>query len=103
MKINEKKVKSGETFFKGILKNDEIRILYEEEKIKSEIAMAVQTARVKAHLTQSKLAEKIGTTQSVIARLESGTDKRVPSISLLARIGEVCKAPLELSFRFKHA
>jgi ribosome-binding protein aMBF1 (putative translation factor) len=100
MKVNQKRVKPAELFFKKMLKNQEIRIKYEEEKIKSEIAMAVRKARMNAHLTQSVLAQRVGTTQSVIARLESGTDKRVPSIPLLARIGDVCKAHLELAFRF---
>ncbi|HJT24584.1 MAG TPA: helix-turn-helix transcriptional regulator [bacterium] len=103
MKINEKHVKSGDRFFKSILKNNEVRVKYEEEKINSEIAIAVRKVRITAKLTQSKLAEKIGTSQSVIARLESGTDTRTPSLDLLARIGKVCKAHLEVGFRFKHA
>lgn len=103
MKINEKYVKSGDRFFKDLLKNKEIRVKYEEEKINSEIAIAVRNIRIKAKYSQTELAKKIGTSQSVIARLESGNDTRTPSLSLLARIGEVCKAHLELAYRFKHA
>jgi predicted transcriptional regulator len=99
MKVNKKHVKSADPFFKKILKNKEVRIKYENEKIQSEIAIAVRKIRIHANLTQSRLAEKVGTTQSVIARLESGTDMRVPSIPLLARIGDVCKRHLELAFR----
>jgi transcriptional regulator with XRE-family HTH domain len=47
------------------------------------------------------LARKIGSTQSVIARLESGNDKRTATLPLLAHIAAACKGRLELGFRFK--
>ena len=103
MKVNRKYVKSAEPFFRALLKNPEVRIAYEEERTKSRIAMAVRAARLKANLTQAKLAEKIGTTQSVIARLESGADKRVPTLPLLAHIAAACHGTLEVGFKFKHA
>ncbi len=99
MKINKKHVKSADPFFKKLLKNKEVRIKYEHENIQSQIAVAVRGIRISANLTQSKLAEKVGTSQSVIARLESGEDKRVPSMPLLARIGDVCKKHFEFAYR----
>jgi transcriptional regulator with XRE-family HTH domain len=86
-----------------MLKNPEVRFHYEQEKAKSKIAMAVKTARLKACLTQTKLAEKVGTTQSVIARLESGSDKRIPTLPFLAQIAIACHGSLEIGFSFKHA
>ncbi len=97
---NKKPYKSAKPFFEKLLKNKEIRIHYEEEKSKTEIAHAVRTARMKADLTQLQLAKAIGTTQSVIARLEGGTDKRVPSITLLSRIAGACGAHFEFGFIF---
>ena len=47
-----------------------------------------------------ELAEKVGTSQSVIARLESGSDVRTPSLSLLARIATACNAEFEFGFKF---
>ncbi len=84
-----------------MLKDKDIQIHFEEEKSKTEIAHAVRTARLRAGLTQSELSKLIGTTQSVIARLEGGTDKRVPSIPLLARIAAACGAHFEFGFNFK--
>ncbi len=97
---NKKPYKSAKPFFQKLLKDREIRIHFEEEKSKTEIAHAVRTARMKADLTQAELAKFIGTTQSVIARLEGGTDKRVPSIPLLARIAAACGAHFEFGFTF---
>ena len=103
MKINKKYYKSADPFFRKLLKDPEVRFHYEQSRAKSRIAMAVKEARTRAHLSQAKLAEKIGTTQSVIARLESGNDERTPSLPLLARIAATCGGHLELGFRFKPA
>ena len=45
----------------------------------------VLKARTASGLTQSELAARVGTTQSAIARLESGTPKHSPSILTLQR------------------
>ncbi|MCB9085745.1 MAG: helix-turn-helix transcriptional regulator [Bdellovibrionaceae bacterium] len=102
--MNKKKpYKPAKPFFDKLLKNPEVRIKYEEERVKSEIAMVVKAARIKAELTQAELAEKVGTSQSVIARLESGSDSRTTSLSLLARIASACNASFEFGFSFKKA
>ncbi len=88
-------------FFKKLLKDPEVRLQFEEERSITEIAHFVHNVRLKANLTQAQLAKLIGTTQSAIARLESGTDKRVPSIPLLARIASACGGHFEFGFTFK--
>jgi ribosome-binding protein aMBF1 (putative translation factor) len=88
-------------FVQKLLKNSEIRILFEEERAKTEIAMVVREARLRAGLTQNELAKKAETTQAVISRIESGTDTRIPSLALLARIAAACKAKLMFGFDFK--
>lgn len=100
---NKKSYKLAKPFFQKLLKNKDVRIQFEEEKSKTEIAFAVRTARLRSDLTQAQLAKLIGTTQSVIARLESGSDKRVPSIPLLARIAAACGAQFEFGFSFRKA
>jgi len=103
MKINKKYYKSADPFFKKLMKDPEVRFHYEQEKAKTKLAMTVRTARLKAHLTQAQLAKKIGTSQSVIARMESGNDQRTPTLPILAQIAKACHGSLEVGFRFKHA
>ena len=103
MSSGRKPYESSKRFFRGLLKGPEVRILYEKERAKSRIAMAVRAARKRARLTQAALAKRIGSTQSVIARLESGTDSRTPSLPLLAQIAAACRGRLELGFRFRSA
>lgn len=100
--MREKKahIKMAKPFFDKMLRDPEIRILYEREKAKTHIAYAVMAARTRAGLTQEELAKKIKTTQSVIARLESGSDKRIPSLDLLARVASACDAEIEFGFKF---
>lgn len=78
----------------------EVMLHYEEEKAKTQIAALVRTARQRVGLTQADLAAKIGTSQSVIARLESGADQRMPSLALLARIAAALDGHLEFGFKF---
>ena len=52
--------------------------------------------RVAKGFTQNQIAEKIGTTQSVIARLESGKSKHSPSIATLSRYAEALDCKLEI-------
>ena len=100
MKQKKLHYKMAKPFFDKMLHDPEIRMHYEQEKAKTHIAHAVKATRTRAGLTQAQLAKKIGTTQSVIARLESGTDKRTPSLELLARIASACDAELQLGFKF---
>lgn len=48
------------------------------------LARELIAARVRAGLTQEQLAQRMGTTQSAIARLESG--RRMPGVRTLERL-----------------
>lgn len=74
---------------------------YEKELLINAIAKMTVDLRLSASLTQAELAERVGTSQAAIARLESGKDSRVPSLYLLARIAEASNAKLNLSFEPK--
>ena len=100
MKQKKSSIKMAKPFFDKMLRDPEIKMHYEQEKAKTHIAYVVRAARTRAGLTQEELAVKIKSTQSVIARLESGSDKRTPSLDLLARIAFACDAQLELGFKF---
>ncbi len=101
--MKKKNYKSAKPFFEKLLQDPEIRIRFEEEKVRSEIAFIVKSARKTVGLTQTELAERVGTSQSVIARLEGGNDRRIPSLLLLAKIALSCDATLEFGFAFKKA
>ena len=101
MKTQKRKAyHSADKFIQKLLKDDEVRVLFEAERAKTLIADVVRAARIKAGLTQVALAKLAGTTQAVVSRIESGTDSRTPSLELLSRIAGACKATLTFAFEF---
>lgn len=64
----------------------------EYDKLADEFSMAREliAARSRAGLTQGEVAERMGTTQSVVARLESG--KRAPSMRSVQRYAQAVGA-----------
>ena len=53
-------------------------------------------ARAAQGLTQAQVAEKIGTTQSAVARMESGSGKHSPSLATLAKYADALGCKLEV-------
>lgn len=60
------------------------------------LAQAIIKARMKAGLTQEELAARMQTSQSAIARLESG--RTIPSARTLARFAKATGTRLRISF-----
>jgi transcriptional regulator with XRE-family HTH domain len=60
------------------------------------LARELIAARVRAGLTQEQLAQRMGTTQSAIARLESG--QRMPGVRTLERLAEATGTRLVVRF-----
>ena len=60
------------------------------------LVSAMIDVRNRAGLTQKQLARKMGTTQPVVARLESGRSK--PSMRTLERLAEATGSRLLISF-----
>ena len=67
------------------LARPDVRKAYDELAEEFSFIDEVLKARVASGLTQAELAARVGTTQSAIARLESGTPKHSPSIVTLQR------------------
>jgi ribosome-binding protein aMBF1 (putative translation factor) len=63
------------------------RAAREADRVTSALADALIHARVQAGLTQEELAYRPGTTQSAVARLESGT--RLPTVETLQKLAQV--------------
>lgn len=80
------------------LKNKEFAELYSRELLINSIAEMVVKLRLSKKLTQSELAKKVGTSQSAIARLESGSDTRIPSLDMLSRIADATKTKVNIVF-----
>lgn len=70
----------------------------EYERLEEEFAFLDEflKARAAAGITQAELAERIGTTQSAIARLESGGGKHSPSLATLRKYARALGCRLEL-------
>lgn len=73
----------------------EFRAAREELCPEYEFRRALIGARLAVGLTQSELAAKIGTTQSAIARLESG--EVMPKIDTLQRLATVLDVRFEIA------
>jgi transcriptional regulator with XRE-family HTH domain len=58
----------------------------------------VLKARAESGLTQAQVAERVGTTQSAIARLESGALKHSPSIATLQKYAQALGYRVEVKF-----
>ncbi len=69
-----------------LAQDPEVQAAFAQEFPHAKVADAVAELRARHGLTQLELANRIGSTQSVIARLESG--RRAVSTSLLSRIAE---------------
>ena len=75
------------------------RNAYDELGPEFEIVRSLIQARIDAGLTQAELAERMSTTQSVIARLESGRVR--PSTRTLERVAQSTGTQLKISFEPK--
>src|ERR1700733_2055565 len=86
-----------EKFFSSSLKRAMGSKAHEELAPEFALARAVIDARVTAGLTQEQLAQRMDTTQSVIARLEGGRTR--PSTPPLERLAQPTGLPLRPRFR----
>jgi ribosome-binding protein aMBF1 (putative translation factor) len=70
---------------KSIERDPELQEMVRESSVNAQVSLIIYDVRKQAGLTQKQLADLIGTTQSVIARLEDA-DYEGHSLSMLARI-----------------
>jgi ribosome-binding protein aMBF1 (putative translation factor) len=71
--------------------------LIEHEQANLDIARKIYGLRTKARLSQAELARKVGTTQSVISRLEDA-DYDGHSLAMLRRIASALERRVEIRF-----
>ncbi len=91
-----RRTNSAKRILDGITGADpEVREAIETQKLNSTVAEMILAAREKAGLTQGQLAKMVGTTQSVISRLEDA-DYDGHSLSMLRRIAEALNQRVEV-------
>lgn len=75
----------------------ELRALVEQATLNAHVAQLIYDARTRAGLTQKELAERIGTKQPVIARLENA-DYDGHSLSMLQKIASALDMRVNIAF-----
>jgi DNA-binding XRE family transcriptional regulator len=78
-------------------KSHEMADLVEQEQANLDVAREIYELRIKAKLSQAELARKVGTTQSVISRLEDA-DYDGHSLAMLRRIASALEKRIEIRF-----
>ena len=68
---------------------------YAAATLAGQLAELVYTLRTRAGLTQTELARRMGTTQSSIARIESGGS--LPTLDMLSRLAHATGSTLRLA------
>ncbi|MFL9503909.1 helix-turn-helix domain-containing protein (plasmid) [Rhodopseudomonas palustris] len=81
---------------KSLMEDPEVREDYAKVDAEYSLIEAMIRARNDARLTQAEIAERIGTTQSAIARLEGG--RVSPSVATLRRYAEATGRQLRIAF-----
>lgn len=79
-----------------MLADPEVRTAYEALAKEFDLARELIAARVRAGLTQAELARRMRTTQSAIARLESGA--QLPSVSTLLKFAKATRSRPVIKF-----
>ncbi|MEH1902220.1 MAG: helix-turn-helix transcriptional regulator [Nostoc sp.] len=91
-----KKTNDAVKIIKRMMKSDpELQEMVRESSINAQVSQIIYDARKQAGLTQQQLAAKVGTSQSVIARLEDA-DYEGHSLSILARIAAALNQKVEI-------
>jgi ribosome-binding protein aMBF1 (putative translation factor) len=75
----------------------EMAELLEQERANLDVAQKIYELRTKARLSQAQLAKRVGTTQSVISRLEDA-DYEGHSLAMLRRIASALEKRVEIRF-----
>ncbi len=80
---------------KAFKKDPKLKKAYDALELEYSIITQVLQKRLGKGLTQKQLADKIGTKQSAIARLEAGNTN--PSIAFLKKVAEALGSKLQIS------
>jgi len=88
-------MKSHAELKRELLRNPEVRQEYERLAPEFDVVRALIEARARAGLTQAQVADLMGTTQSVVARLEGG--RTAPTWTTLKRYANATGSRLRVT------
>ena len=91
-------MKTLRTLKAELLADADTRAEYDTQADEFSMARELIAARSRAGLTQGEVAERMGTTQSVVARLESG--RRAPSMQTVQRYAQAVGARAVVHLEF---
>ena len=86
--------------YAGAEKDPRWKEAYAKADIEVRLALQIAKARTKAKMTQGQLAKAVGTTQSVISRIEAGNQNL--TIRTLVKIAATLHTALIIHFRHTH-
>lgn len=93
---NYKDYKPFSEMKKELLADPEVKKYYDDLAPEYELIRAVLDKRIQKKMSQAQLAQKIGTRQSAISRLESGESN--PSFKFLQKVALALGSRLSISF-----
>lgn len=79
---------------KTLLADPEVRRLYDDMEAEYQVISEVIGKRLEKKMSQKQLADKMGTKQSAISRLESGSSN--PSINFLSKVAKALGGELQI-------
>ena len=85
-----------DVWLKEQLKDPDFKAEFDRQQPEFAVINAIIEARRKKGISQKVLAQRIGTKQSVISRLESG--RANPSLAFLKRLAQALNSHLEIRF-----
>lgn len=94
MKTKKNKATNFNDVLKEELKDPRFNKYYQEYSIQFDLAYKISQLRKQRNISQKNLAKQIGTTQSNVARLESGGQNF--TISFLDKIAKALEVNLEI-------
>lgn len=80
-------------------KDPEFQFHYVQRKFVHEVAVAIRAMRKQAGVTQAQLAEMVGVSQPMIAKIEKGIEQHAPNWAMLGKVCVALGKQMRLSFR----
>jgi DNA-binding XRE family transcriptional regulator len=77
------------------LQNEDFKTTYEQKELRFKIIDILVSLRLQYKLTQGELAKKLGTTQTVISRIENGSVN--VGIDFLQKLGNAFNKKIEIN------